>query len=187
MKPFSNSVCCSKQEEKDSRKSTRGAPRGRRKRRGDAALLRQSEFGQGDGHWESVPSGASGALKDGATGMPRSSHETIWLMFTNTVTQTHTNAHIHIYIHIDTHSYVYIAEEKPFRKKPCVLYLLYKCNLFVVFFFMTAVPYGGKKKSWCWASYLEQEKAIAAPSKLFKEVRPSLWTNKMTLPIVCPD
>ncbi|XP_037393739.1 lethal(3)malignant brain tumor-like protein 3 isoform X2 [Pygocentrus nattereri] len=31
------------------------------------------------------------------------------------------------------------------------------------------VPYGGKKKSWCWASYLEQEKAIAAPSKLFKE------------------
>ncbi|KAJ8270751.1 hypothetical protein GJAV_G00118820 [Gymnothorax javanicus] len=31
------------------------------------------------------------------------------------------------------------------------------------------VPYGGKKKSWCWASYLEQEKAIAAPTKLFKE------------------
>uniref|UniRef100_A0A674A8U6 L3MBTL histone methyl-lysine binding protein 3 n=1 Tax=Salmo trutta TaxID=8032 RepID=A0A674A8U6_SALTR len=59
---------CIKQEEKDSRKTTRGAPRGRRKRRGDAA-----------------------------------------------------------------------------------------------------VPYGGKKKSWCWASYLEQEKAIAAPTKLFKE------------------
>lgn len=34
-----------------------------------------------------------------------------------------------------------------------------------------AVPYGGKKKAWCWASYLEQERAIAAPSKLFKEVR----------------
>uniref|UniRef100_A0A8C2ITB5 L3MBTL histone methyl-lysine binding protein 3 n=1 Tax=Cyprinus carpio TaxID=7962 RepID=A0A8C2ITB5_CYPCA len=33
------------------------------------------------------------------------------------------------------------------------------------------VPYGGKKKAWCWASYLEQERAIAAPSKLFKEVR----------------
>ncbi|KAB5517065.1 hypothetical protein PHYPO_G00185170 [Pangasianodon hypophthalmus] len=31
------------------------------------------------------------------------------------------------------------------------------------------VSYGGKKKSWSWASYLEQEKAIAAPSKLFKE------------------
>ncbi|XP_036406188.1 lethal(3)malignant brain tumor-like protein 3 [Megalops cyprinoides] len=31
------------------------------------------------------------------------------------------------------------------------------------------VPYGGKKKSWCWASYLDQEKAIAAPNKLFKE------------------
>ncbi|KAK6297347.1 hypothetical protein J4Q44_G00319300 [Coregonus suidteri] len=31
------------------------------------------------------------------------------------------------------------------------------------------VPYGGKKKSWCWASYLEQDKAIAAPTKLFKE------------------
>jgi hypothetical protein len=36
--------------------------------------------------------------------------------------------------------------------------------------FMAAVPYGGKKKSWCWASYLEQDKAIAAPTKLFKEV-----------------
>lgn len=35
---------------------------------------------------------------------------------------------------------------------------------------MAAVPYGGKKKSWCWASYLEQDKAIAAPTKLFKEV-----------------
>uniref|UniRef100_A0A8C1NLJ2 L3MBTL histone methyl-lysine binding protein 3 n=1 Tax=Cyprinus carpio TaxID=7962 RepID=A0A8C1NLJ2_CYPCA len=32
-----------------------------------------------------------------------------------------------------------------------------------------AVPYGGKKKAWCWASYLEQERAVAAPSKLFKE------------------
>uniref|UniRef100_A0A8C2AH05 L3MBTL histone methyl-lysine binding protein 3 n=1 Tax=Cyprinus carpio TaxID=7962 RepID=A0A8C2AH05_CYPCA len=31
------------------------------------------------------------------------------------------------------------------------------------------VPYGGKKKAWCWASYLEQERAVAAPSKLFKE------------------
>uniref|UniRef100_A0A8C8GCM4 SAM domain-containing protein n=1 Tax=Oncorhynchus tshawytscha TaxID=74940 RepID=A0A8C8GCM4_ONCTS len=59
---------CIKQEEKDSRKTTRGAPRGRRKRRGDAALLRHR-----------------------------------------------------------------------------------------------------KKKSWCWASYLEQDKAIAAPTKLFKE------------------
>uniref|UniRef100_A0A672MDK7 SAM domain-containing protein n=1 Tax=Sinocyclocheilus grahami TaxID=75366 RepID=A0A672MDK7_SINGR len=26
-----------------------------------------------------------------------------------------------------------------------------------------------KKKAWCWASYLEQERAVAAPSKLFKE------------------
>uniref|UniRef100_A0A4W5NSW5 L3MBTL histone methyl-lysine binding protein 3 n=1 Tax=Hucho hucho TaxID=62062 RepID=A0A4W5NSW5_9TELE len=64
---------CIKQEEKDSRKTTRGAPRGKRKRRGDAALLRHT------------------------------------------------------------------------------------------------VPYGGKKNSWCWASYLEQDKAIAAPTKLFKE------------------
>ncbi|XP_060769581.1 lethal(3)malignant brain tumor-like protein 3 isoform X2 [Neoarius graeffei] len=31
------------------------------------------------------------------------------------------------------------------------------------------VSYRGRKKSWCWASYLVQEKAIAAPSKLFKE------------------
>ncbi|XP_028858407.1 lethal(3)malignant brain tumor-like protein 3 isoform X3 [Denticeps clupeoides] len=31
------------------------------------------------------------------------------------------------------------------------------------------VPYGGKKKSWCWASYLEEEKSVAAPSKSFKE------------------
>uniref|UniRef100_A0A8C2AGB1 L3MBTL histone methyl-lysine binding protein 3 n=1 Tax=Cyprinus carpio TaxID=7962 RepID=A0A8C2AGB1_CYPCA len=34
---------------------------------------------------------------------------------------------------------------------------------------LMAVPYGGKKKAWCWASYLEQERAVAAPSKLFKE------------------
>ncbi|KTG03222.1 hypothetical protein cypCar_00025740 [Cyprinus carpio] len=34
-----------------------------------------------------------------------------------------------------------------------------------------AVPYGGKKKAWCWASYLEQERAVAAPSKLFKECK----------------
>ncbi|XP_030638762.1 lethal(3)malignant brain tumor-like protein 3 [Chanos chanos] len=39
------------------------------------------------------------------------------------------------------------------------------------------VPYGGKKKSWCWATYLEQEKAIAAPNKLFKEHQ-SLPQNK---------
>ncbi|XP_058249623.1 lethal(3)malignant brain tumor-like protein 3 isoform X2 [Hemibagrus wyckioides] len=34
------------------------------------------------------------------------------------------------------------------------------------------VSYRGRKKSWCWAGYLEQEKAIAAPSKLFKESFP---------------
>ncbi|KAG3290222.1 L3MBTL3, histone methyl-lysine binding protein [Ictidomys tridecemlineatus] len=28
------------------------------------------------------------------------------------------------------------------------------------------------KKAWCWASYLEEEKAVAVPAKLFKEVRP---------------
>lgn len=27
------------------------------------------------------------------------------------------------------------------------------------------------KKTWCWASYLEEEKAVAVPTKLFKEVR----------------
>uniref|UniRef100_A0AAY4DZB1 SAM domain-containing protein n=1 Tax=Denticeps clupeoides TaxID=299321 RepID=A0AAY4DZB1_9TELE len=37
------------------------------------------------------------------------------------------------------------------------------------FFLFPAVPYGGKKKSWCWASYLEEEKSVAAPSKSFKE------------------
>lgn len=26
------------------------------------------------------------------------------------------------------------------------------------------------KKAWCWASYLEEEKAVAVPAKLFKEV-----------------
>uniref|UniRef100_A0AAY4DX65 SAM domain-containing protein n=1 Tax=Denticeps clupeoides TaxID=299321 RepID=A0AAY4DX65_9TELE len=66
-------LCAVKQEEKDNRKTTRGPQRGRRKRRGDAALLRHT------------------------------------------------------------------------------------------------VPYGGKKKSWCWASYLEEEKSVAAPSKSFKE------------------
>uniref|UniRef100_A0A8C9VCU9 L3MBTL histone methyl-lysine binding protein 3 n=1 Tax=Scleropages formosus TaxID=113540 RepID=A0A8C9VCU9_SCLFO len=34
---------------------------------------------------------------------------------------------------------------------------------------LAAVPCGGKRKAWCWASYLEQEKAVAAPTKLFKE------------------
>uniref|UniRef100_A0A8B9LP95 L3MBTL histone methyl-lysine binding protein 3 n=1 Tax=Astyanax mexicanus TaxID=7994 RepID=A0A8B9LP95_ASTMX len=58
----------------------------------------------------------------------------------------------------------------------CILFAFsveYQNNLnksrFFYCFFPTAVPYGGKKKSWCWASYLEQEKAIAAPNKLFKE------------------
>ncbi|MGH0145327.1 UNVERIFIED_CONTAM: hypothetical protein FKN15_052217 [Acipenser sinensis] len=41
------------------------------------------------------------------------------------------------------------------------------------------MPYGGKKKSWSWASYLEQEKAIPAPSKLFKE---SKNTNDTVFP-----
>lgn len=27
------------------------------------------------------------------------------------------------------------------------------------------------KKAWCWASYLEEEKAVAVPAKLFKEVQ----------------
>ncbi|XP_064412192.1 lethal(3)malignant brain tumor-like protein 3 [Latimeria chalumnae] len=31
------------------------------------------------------------------------------------------------------------------------------------------LTFGGKKKAWCWASYLEEEKAVAAPNKLFKE------------------
>ncbi|XP_069743098.1 lethal(3)malignant brain tumor-like protein 3 isoform X3 [Narcine bancroftii] len=29
--------------------------------------------------------------------------------------------------------------------------------------------FGGKRKTWCWASYLEEEKAVAAPTKLFRE------------------
>lgn len=34
----------------------------------------------------------------------------------------------------------------------------------------SGVPPKGKK-AWCWASYLEEEKAVAVPAKLFKEVR----------------
>lgn len=47
-----------------------------------------------------------------------------------------------------------------------------------------AVPYGGKKKAWCWASYLEQERAIAAPSKLFKEVRRHTHTTRASVAVV---
>uniref|UniRef100_A0A671QEY8 Lethal(3)malignant brain tumor-like protein 3 n=1 Tax=Sinocyclocheilus anshuiensis TaxID=1608454 RepID=A0A671QEY8_9TELE len=42
-------------------------------------------------------------------------------------------------------------------------------SLFTFTLHLLSVPYGGKKKAWCWASYLEQERAVAAPSKLFKE------------------
>ncbi|XP_048453000.1 lethal(3)malignant brain tumor-like protein 3 [Rhincodon typus] len=31
------------------------------------------------------------------------------------------------------------------------------------------LTFGGKRKAWCWASYLEEEKAVVAPTKLFKE------------------
>jgi len=34
---------------------------------------------------------------------------------------------------------------------------------------VTAPPI--KKKTWSWSAYLEEERAIAAPLKLFKEVR----------------
>lgn len=30
-----------------------------------------------------------------------------------------------------------------------------------------------KKKAWSWSAYLEEEKAVAAPLKLFKEVKPA--------------
>uniref|UniRef100_A0A9J8A7Y4 L3MBTL histone methyl-lysine binding protein 3 n=1 Tax=Cyprinus carpio carpio TaxID=630221 RepID=A0A9J8A7Y4_CYPCA len=46
-------------------------------------------------------------------------------------------------------------------------------TLHLLFFFrflwLVYVAVTCKKKAWCWASYLEQERAIAAPSKLFKE------------------
>uniref|UniRef100_A0A4W3IWC0 L3MBTL histone methyl-lysine binding protein 3 n=1 Tax=Callorhinchus milii TaxID=7868 RepID=A0A4W3IWC0_CALMI len=32
-----------------------------------------------------------------------------------------------------------------------------------------SLTFDGKRKVWCWASYLEEEKATAAPTKLFKE------------------
>lgn len=38
--------------------------------------------------------------------------------------------------------------------------------------FFIAVPSKGRQ-AWCWASYLEEEKAVAVPTKLFKEVGPS--------------
>lgn len=33
------------------------------------------------------------------------------------------------------------------------------------------LTFGGKRKNWSWASYLEEEKSVAAPTKLFREVR----------------
>uniref|UniRef100_A0A672UQ92 L3MBTL histone methyl-lysine binding protein 3 n=1 Tax=Strigops habroptila TaxID=2489341 RepID=A0A672UQ92_STRHB len=41
-------------------------------------------------------------------------------------------------------------------------------NSFAVVCFFTAIPSKGRQ-AWCWASYLEEEKAIAVPTKLFKE------------------
>uniref|UniRef100_A0A8C6ZDK1 L3MBTL histone methyl-lysine binding protein 3 n=1 Tax=Nothoprocta perdicaria TaxID=30464 RepID=A0A8C6ZDK1_NOTPE len=41
-------------------------------------------------------------------------------------------------------------------------------NSFDIASFLTAVPSKGKP-AWCWASYLEEEKAVAVPTKLFKE------------------
>ena len=35
---------------------------------------------------------------------------------------------------------------------------------------LSGLPPKGKK-AWCWASYLEEEKAVAVPAKLFKEVQ----------------
>ncbi|GCB80350.1 hypothetical protein scyTo_0018085, partial [Scyliorhinus torazame] len=32
------------------------------------------------------------------------------------------------------------------------------------------LTFGGKRKAWSWASYLEEEKAVVAPTKLFREV-----------------
>uniref|UniRef100_A0A8C2BXG3 L3MBTL histone methyl-lysine binding protein 3 n=1 Tax=Cyprinus carpio TaxID=7962 RepID=A0A8C2BXG3_CYPCA len=64
-----------------------------------------------------------------------------------------------------------------FRTAPSLCLVCVRCNRkgSVVDFLSNGlhcsepVPYGGKKKAWCWASYLEQERAVAAPSKLFKE------------------
>uniref|UniRef100_A0A8C0BVN3 L3MBTL histone methyl-lysine binding protein 3 n=1 Tax=Buteo japonicus TaxID=224669 RepID=A0A8C0BVN3_9AVES len=41
-------------------------------------------------------------------------------------------------------------------------------NSFAIVCFLTAVPSKGRQ-AWCWASYLEEEKAVAVPTKLFKE------------------
>ncbi|KAJ8275095.1 hypothetical protein COCON_G00097200 [Conger conger] len=96
-------------EEKADRKTTRGPQRGRRKRRGDAALLKHSEWSRSARGSRGRP--FPGVSADGS--LPSLCPQ------------------------MDSVS--------------------------------AAVPYGGKKKSWCWASYLEQEKALSAPNKLFKE------------------
>uniref|UniRef100_A0A8C4VKP1 L3MBTL histone methyl-lysine binding protein 3 n=1 Tax=Gopherus evgoodei TaxID=1825980 RepID=A0A8C4VKP1_9SAUR len=56
------------------------------------------------------------------------------------------------------------GEEK--KEKDETVSMLHKPNLADSF---SRTLYSKGKKLWCWASYLEEEKAIAAPTKLFKE------------------
>uniref|UniRef100_A0A452GWD7 Uncharacterized protein n=1 Tax=Gopherus agassizii TaxID=38772 RepID=A0A452GWD7_9SAUR len=56
------------------------------------------------------------------------------------------------------------GEEK--KEKDETVSMLHKANLADSF---SRTLYSKGKKLWCWASYLEEEKAIAAPTKLFKE------------------
>lgn len=46
---------------------------------------------------------------------------------------------------------------------------LKEINHVLLFFFSVAAP-PNKKRVWSWPAYLEEERAIAAPVKLFKEV-----------------
>uniref|UniRef100_A0A674IFT9 L3MBTL histone methyl-lysine binding protein 3 n=1 Tax=Terrapene triunguis TaxID=2587831 RepID=A0A674IFT9_9SAUR len=52
------------------------------------------------------------------------------------------------------------------KEKDETVSMLHKPNPAVSF---SRTLYSKGKKPWCWASYLEEEKAIAAPTKLFKE------------------
>lgn len=55
--------------------------------------------------------------------------------------------------------------------------MLFYLPLFDAVFIVTAPLV--KKKTWSWSAYLEEERAITAPLKLFKEVRDAAYCVKL--------
>lgn len=55
------------------------------------------------------------------------------------------------------------------NKQQLCCFLAYNSHIIVAIFFSVTVT-NNKKRAWSWPAYLEEERAIAAPIKLFKEV-----------------